>query len=52
MRRAAEVNGSIIERVHERAGVEGGERLAELLERRLSDGTPEYNRLKPAKSPT
>jgi TnpA family transposase len=49
----AEVNGSIFDRVHERMGSGGRARMAELLERRRSDGTTEHNHLKkPARSPT
>ncbi|MEV0702126.1 DUF4158 domain-containing protein [Saccharopolyspora sp. NPDC050389] len=49
----AEVNGSLFARLHERMGAGGSQRMAALLDNRLSDGTTEHNCLKkPAKSPT
>ncbi|MGX8903730.1 hypothetical protein ACR820_00325 [Streptomyces netropsis] len=49
----AEVNGSLFARLHERMDAGGSQRMAALLDNRLSDGTTEHNCLKkPAKSPT
>ncbi|MFD7239594.1 hypothetical protein ACFWAT_30365 [Streptomyces syringium] len=48
----AEVNGSLFARLHEWMGAGSSQRMAALLDNRLSDGTTEHNCLKkPAKSP-